>query len=148
MFISVYNLFYTSLPVLSIGIFDQDCNDDYSIRYPKLYAPGHLNLLFNKKEFFKSALHGFVTSCVIFLVPYGMIIIIIGNVHYVNSVFGKPSIVISINRYLPSCHIWRWTRYFRSHAFRKCGLHNSSHSCYGTGIFPSSLKSLSLCKKL
>ncbi|XP_035707626.1 phospholipid-transporting ATPase ID isoform X1 [Folsomia candida] len=71
MFIAVYNLFYTSLPVLSIGIFDQDCNDDYCIRYPKLYTPGHLNLLFNKKEFFKSALHGFVTSCVIFLVPYG-----------------------------------------------------------------------------
>lgn len=71
MFISVYNLFYTSLPVLSIGVFDQDCNDDHSLRYPKLYAPGHLNLLFNKKEFLKSALHGFVTSCVLFIVPYG-----------------------------------------------------------------------------
>jgi len=71
MFISVYNLFYTSLPVLSIGIFDQDCNDDYSLRYPKLYTPGHLNLLFNKKEFLKSAVHGFATSCVIFLIPYG-----------------------------------------------------------------------------
>lgn len=71
MFISVYNLFYTSLPVLSIGVFDQDCNDEHSIRYPKLYKPGHLNLLFNKKEFLKSALHGFVTSCVLFIVPYG-----------------------------------------------------------------------------
>ena len=27
----------------------QDVNDYYSMRYPKLYTPGHLNLLFNKK---------------------------------------------------------------------------------------------------
>ena len=74
MFISVYNLFYTSLPVLSIGVFDQDCNDENSLRYPKLYSPGHLNLLFNKKEFFKSALHGFVSSCILFIVPYGMLL--------------------------------------------------------------------------
>ncbi|XP_066994070.1 phospholipid-transporting ATPase ID isoform X1 [Anabrus simplex] len=71
MFISVYNLFYTSLPVLALGIFDQDVNDRYSIMYPKLYTPGHSNLLFNKKEFLRSALHGFFTSCVLFLIPYG-----------------------------------------------------------------------------
>ncbi|KAL1117506.1 hypothetical protein AAG570_003825, partial [Ranatra chinensis] len=71
MFIAVYNLFYTSLPVLSIGIFDQDVNDSSSITYPQLYTPGHKNLLFNKKEFLRSALYGFYTSCIIFLVPYG-----------------------------------------------------------------------------
>jgi Cation transport ATPase len=71
MFISVYNLFYTSLPVLALGIFDQDVNDRYSLCYPKLYTPGHSNLLFNKREFLRSALHGFFTSCVLFLIPYG-----------------------------------------------------------------------------
>ncbi|XP_043278571.1 probable phospholipid-transporting ATPase IM isoform X10 [Venturia canescens] len=71
MYISVYNLFYTSLPVLSVGIFDQDVNDKNSLLYPKLYTPGHKNLLFNKKEFCWSALHGFFASCVLFLVPYG-----------------------------------------------------------------------------
>ncbi|XP_046608666.1 probable phospholipid-transporting ATPase IM isoform X4 [Neodiprion virginianus] len=71
MYISVYNLFYTSLPVLAIGIFDQDVNDKNSLLYPKLYTPGHQNLLFNKKEFCWSALHGFFASCVLFLVPYG-----------------------------------------------------------------------------
>ncbi|XP_049937376.1 phospholipid-transporting ATPase ID isoform X2 [Schistocerca serialis cubense] len=71
MFISVYNLFYTSLPVLALGIFDQDVNDRNSILYPKLYTPGHTNLLFNKMEFFRSALHGIFTSCVLFLIPYG-----------------------------------------------------------------------------
>ncbi|XP_033230353.1 phospholipid-transporting ATPase ID isoform X2 [Belonocnema kinseyi] len=71
MYISVYNLFYTSLPVLAVGIFDQDVNDKNSLLYPKLYTPGHQNLLFNKKEFCWSALHGFYASCVLFLVPYG-----------------------------------------------------------------------------
>ena len=71
MFISVYNLFYTSLPVLALGIFDQDVNDVNSLKYPKLYTPGHLNLLFNKAEFFKSAMHGCLTSCVLFFIPYG-----------------------------------------------------------------------------
>ncbi|XP_051169972.1 phospholipid-transporting ATPase ID isoform X3 [Leptopilina boulardi] len=71
MYISVYNLFYTSLPVLAVGIFDQDVNDKNSLMYPKLYTPGHQNLLFNKKEFCWSAVHGFYASCVLFLVPYG-----------------------------------------------------------------------------
>ncbi|XP_015123681.1 phospholipid-transporting ATPase ID isoform X2 [Diachasma alloeum] len=71
MYISVYNLFYTSLPVLAVGVFDQDVNDKNSILYPKLYTPGLQNMLFNKKEFCWSALHGFWASCILFLVPYG-----------------------------------------------------------------------------
>lgn len=59
MYISVYNLFYTSLPVMAVGIFDQDVNDKNSLLYPKLYAPGLQNMLFNKKEFCWSAIHGF-----------------------------------------------------------------------------------------
>lgn len=71
MFIAVYNLFYTSLPVLAIGVFDQDVSDKNSIMYPQLYTPGHTNLLFNKKEFLRSALYGFYTSCILFFIPYG-----------------------------------------------------------------------------
>lgn len=71
MFISVYNLFYTSMPVLALGIFEQDVNDKNSILFPKLYTPGLKNALFNKREFFRSALQGFVTSCVLFFIPFG-----------------------------------------------------------------------------
>ncbi|XP_070384650.1 probable phospholipid-transporting ATPase IM [Dermacentor albipictus] len=69
-FISFYNVFYTSLPVLALGVFDQDVNDVNSMRYPKLFTPGHLNLLFNKVEFLKSVAHG-VISFVLFFIPYG-----------------------------------------------------------------------------
>lgn len=71
MFISVYNLFYTSLPVLALGIFEQDVSDKHSIEYPKLYTPGLNNALFNTTEFIRSVLHGIFSSLVLFLIPYG-----------------------------------------------------------------------------
>lgn len=64
-------MFYTSLPVLALGIFDQDVDDRISLRYPLLYTPGHLDLLFNKIEFLKSVAHGIVSSFVLFFIPYG-----------------------------------------------------------------------------
>jgi len=38
----------------------QDVNDDYSIRYPKLYLPGQTNQLFNVKLFFVRFVNIFV----------------------------------------------------------------------------------------
>ncbi|XP_053679625.1 phospholipid-transporting ATPase ID [Anopheles nili] len=71
MFISVYNLFYTSLPVLALGIFEQDVSDKSSVDYPKLYSPGITNALFNTTEFIRSVLHGIFSSLILFLIPYG-----------------------------------------------------------------------------
>ena len=73
-YIAVYNLFYTSQPVLALGIFDQDVDDKLSVKFPKLYTPGLTSSLFNKQEFFRSALQGFVTSCVLFFMNYGNIL--------------------------------------------------------------------------
>ncbi|PAV85771.1 hypothetical protein WR25_25080 isoform B [Diploscapter pachys] len=69
--IACYNLFFTALPVLAMGIFDQDVDDRYSMRYPKLYLPGQFNLFFNMRIFIYSVLHGMFSSLVIFFVPYG-----------------------------------------------------------------------------
>lgn len=71
MYISVYNLFYTSLPVLALGVFEQDVSDKDSIEFPKLYTPGLTNSLFNTKEFIRSFMHGLFSSLVVFLIPYG-----------------------------------------------------------------------------
>ncbi|XP_062558691.1 phospholipid-transporting ATPase ID isoform X4 [Armigeres subalbatus] len=71
MYISVYNLFYTSLPVLALGIFEQDVSDKNSVEYPKLYTPGITNALFNTTEFIRSVLHGIFSSLILFLIPYG-----------------------------------------------------------------------------
>lgn len=72
-FITLYNIVYTSLPVLAMGIFDQDVSDHRSLEYPKLYEPGQLNLLFNKKEFFICIAQGIYTSVVLFFVPYAVL---------------------------------------------------------------------------
>lgn len=71
MYISVYNLFYTSMPVLALGVFEQDVSDKDSIEFPKLYTPGLNNELFNLKEFLRSVMHGLFSSLVTFIIPYG-----------------------------------------------------------------------------
>uniref|UniRef100_A0A6Q2Z6Z1 Phospholipid-transporting ATPase n=1 Tax=Esox lucius TaxID=8010 RepID=A0A6Q2Z6Z1_ESOLU len=72
-FITLYNIVYTSLPVLAMGIFDQDVPEQRSLEYPKLYEPGQLNLLFNKREFFICIAQGIYTSIVLFFVPYAVL---------------------------------------------------------------------------
>ncbi|XP_062318632.1 probable phospholipid-transporting ATPase IM [Osmerus eperlanus] len=78
-FITLFNIVYTSLPVLAVGIFDQDVNEQNSRRYPSLYRPGQLNLLFNKREFFLCTLQGMCTSFLLFFIPYGAFSISVGD---------------------------------------------------------------------
>uniref|UniRef100_A0A3B3DMC1 Phospholipid-transporting ATPase n=1 Tax=Oryzias melastigma TaxID=30732 RepID=A0A3B3DMC1_ORYME len=70
-FITLFNIVYTSLPVLAMGLFDQDVNDQNSLRHPSLYKSGQSHLLFNKRQFFLCTLHGITTSFLLFFVPYG-----------------------------------------------------------------------------
>ncbi|MBN3324159.1 AT8B5 ATPase, partial [Atractosteus spatula] len=70
-FITLYNLVYTSLPVLGMSLFDQDVNDRWSLQYPQLYEPGQLNMYFSKGAFVKCVLHSIYSSLVLFFIPYG-----------------------------------------------------------------------------
>ncbi|KAM8872326.1 phospholipid-transporting ATPase IC [Synchiropus picturatus] len=70
-FITLYNLCYSSLPVLLVGLLDQDVNDKLSLKFPKLYLPGQQGLLFNYKNFFISLFHGIFVSLILFFIPYG-----------------------------------------------------------------------------
>ncbi|XP_063997843.1 phospholipid-transporting ATPase IC [Pogoniulus pusillus] len=70
-FITLYNVLYSSLPVLLVGLLDQDVSDRLSLRFPRLYVLGQRDLLFNYQKFFLSLLHGAVTSLVVFFIPYG-----------------------------------------------------------------------------
>ncbi|CAF1201267.1 unnamed protein product [Adineta ricciae] len=69
-FVATYNVFFSSLPVLALGVFDQDVSADHSMSKPPLYTPGQNNEFFNKKIFAESVIHGILTSCIIFFVPY------------------------------------------------------------------------------
>ncbi|XP_031433550.1 phospholipid-transporting ATPase IC-like [Clupea harengus] len=70
-FITLYIVCYSSLPVLLVGLLDQDVGDKLSLKFPKLYLPGQQGSLFNYKNFFISLCHGIFTSLIIFFIPYG-----------------------------------------------------------------------------
>ncbi|XP_077965720.1 phospholipid-transporting ATPase ID-like isoform X2 [Styela clava] len=70
-FVASYNVIYSSFPIICIGLFEQDLNDAYCIRFPKLYLPGQKNEGFNKKIFFLSIVRGILTSLVLFFFTYG-----------------------------------------------------------------------------
>lgn len=78
-FITLFNIVYTSLPVLAMGIFDQDVNDHNSMDCPQLYEPGQRNLLFNKHKFFICMVHGIYTSLTLFFIPYGAFYNMVGE---------------------------------------------------------------------
>ncbi|KNC78142.1 hypothetical protein SARC_09412, partial [Sphaeroforma arctica JP610] len=65
-FISFFNLVFTSLPVLAMGIFEQDVGTRYCVEYAQLYAMGSQEKLFNRWIFFKSLLQGVWHSAIIF----------------------------------------------------------------------------------
>nr|XP_015831762.2 phospholipid-transporting ATPase ID [Nothobranchius furzeri] len=69
-FITLYNTVYTAAPVLSLGLFDQDVNDRWSIRYPQLYSPGQLNMYFSKKAFVGCIMHSCYSSLILFFIPW------------------------------------------------------------------------------
>uniref|UniRef100_A0A6I8SRP2 Phospholipid-transporting ATPase n=1 Tax=Xenopus tropicalis TaxID=8364 RepID=A0A6I8SRP2_XENTR len=53
------------------GFSAQDVNDQNCMDYTKLYEPGQLNLLFNKRRFFICIAHGIYTSFALFFIPFG-----------------------------------------------------------------------------
>eukprot|EP01134_Creolimax_fragrantissima_P001455 CFRG1455T1 len=67
-FISFFNLVFTSLPVLAMGIFEQDVGQRYCLKYAELYALGTRNKLFNHKIFFLSLGQGVWHSAAIFFI--------------------------------------------------------------------------------
>uniref|UniRef100_A0A8B9B9X9 Phospholipid-transporting ATPase n=1 Tax=Anser brachyrhynchus TaxID=132585 RepID=A0A8B9B9X9_9AVES len=71
-FITLYNLVYTSLPVLGMSLLSPgDVDDHWSLLFPQLYVPGQQNLYFNKIVFVKCMLQGIYSSLILFFIPYG-----------------------------------------------------------------------------
>ncbi|KAM3856008.1 phospholipid-transporting ATPase IK isoform 2-T2 [Vipera latastei] len=61
-FLALYNVVYTSFPVLCLGLFEQDVNDKKSLQFPELYKAGQKDLFFNFGIFFVSFIHGSFVS--------------------------------------------------------------------------------------
>lgn len=68
--IMFYNLAFTSLPVIFLGIFDQDVSDTISLIVPQLYISGILGLDWSQFKFIFYMIDGVYQSVLSFYFPY------------------------------------------------------------------------------
>ncbi|KAI0367307.1 phospholipid-transporting ATPase 1 [Pilatotrama ljubarskyi] len=69
-FILLYNLVFTSLPVIALGAFDQDINAKAALAFPQLYIRGIRGLEYTRLKFWMYMLDGLYQSVVVFFIPY------------------------------------------------------------------------------
>ncbi|TYH61651.1 hypothetical protein ES332_D07G067300v1 [Gossypium tomentosum] len=65
-FLSFYNVFFTSLPVIALGVFDQDVSSRLCLKFPLLYQEGIQNVLFSWLRIVAWAFNGVLSATVIF----------------------------------------------------------------------------------
>ncbi|KAG7647547.1 putative P-type phospholipid transporter [Arabidopsis thaliana] len=65
-YLSLYSVFFTSLPVICLGIFDQDVSAPFCLKFPVLYQEGVQNLLFSWRRILSWMFHGFCSAIIIF----------------------------------------------------------------------------------
>ncbi|XP_049979535.1 phospholipid-transporting ATPase IK isoform X1 [Alexandromys fortis] len=68
-FLALFNLLYSTLPVLYIGLFEQDVTAEKSLKMPELYVAGQKDELFNYSIFLQAIVHGMLTSLINFFLP-------------------------------------------------------------------------------
>ncbi|KAF9465973.1 phospholipid-transporting ATPase 1 [Collybia nuda] len=69
-FILLYNLVFTSLPVIVLGAFDQDINAKAALAFPQLYVRGIRGLEYTRTKFWLYMSDGLYQSGVVFFFPY------------------------------------------------------------------------------
>lgn len=69
-YLTFYNLAFTSLPVIFLGILDQDVNDVVSLLVPQLYRSGILRVEWNMRKFWFYMVDGLYQSAICFFFPY------------------------------------------------------------------------------
>ena len=63
----LYNLLFTSLPVILVAVFDQDLGQDFCMDHPEAYAVGRRGERFDRKLFWYNILDGVWQGTVCFL---------------------------------------------------------------------------------
>eukprot|EP00826_Nyctotherus_ovalis_P004059 TRINITY_DN1083_c0_g5_i2.p1 TRINITY_DN1083_c0_g5~~TRINITY_DN1083_c0_g5_i2.p1 ORF type:complete len:1166 (+),score=321.79 TRINITY_DN1083_c0_g5_i2:252-3749(+) len=84
-YISFYNLFFTSIPLLFKGMFEHDLHHiadrklPLNSLYPYLYQTGQSNLIFNLKNIAVWFGYGVFHSCIAFFLPYAFLRLQVAN---------------------------------------------------------------------
>ncbi|KAA8532783.1 hypothetical protein F0562_032816 [Nyssa sinensis] len=65
-FLSLYNVFFTSLPAIALGVFDQDVSARFCLKFPLLYQEGVQNVLFSWRRIIGWMFNGVCQAIIIF----------------------------------------------------------------------------------
>ncbi|KAM4106762.1 hypothetical protein ACB094_04G089800 [Castanea mollissima] len=121
-YLSLYNVFFTSLPVIALGVLEQDVSPDLCLKFPMLYQEGVQNLLFSWFRFLCWAFNGVLTATLIFFLCSHAIeqpafrkggevagLDVLGTLMYTCIVWVvNCQIALSINYYTLKNHIFIW----------------------------------------
>ncbi|KAG2192323.1 hypothetical protein INT47_001822 [Mucor saturninus] len=72
--VTLYNVVFTSLPIIFLGIWDQDLNAKISLKYPQLYRMGLRNDKFKVWRFYLTIVDSIFQSAVCFFFPYMLLV--------------------------------------------------------------------------
>ncbi|XP_060740614.1 probable phospholipid-transporting ATPase IA isoform X2 [Tachysurus vachellii] len=67
--IGLYNVIFTALPPLTLGIFERSCRKENMLKYPELYKTSQNAQGFNTKVFWAHCLNGLFHSVILFWFP-------------------------------------------------------------------------------
>lgn len=65
-YLSLYNVFFSSFPVIALGLFDQDVSERFCLKFPLLYQEGVENVLFSWLGIVTWVFNGVFSSACIF----------------------------------------------------------------------------------
>ncbi|KAF5201305.1 Phospholipid-transporting atpase [Thalictrum thalictroides] len=65
-YMSFYNVFFTALPALALGVFDQDVSSRFCLKFPLLYQEGVQNVLFCWRRILGWMFNGLSSAIIIF----------------------------------------------------------------------------------
>ncbi|KAI8910720.1 hypothetical protein DFJ77DRAFT_470897 [Powellomyces hirtus] len=69
-FLTGYNIVFTSLPPLFIAVFDYDCRPDVLLEHPQLYKAIRKGLYWSRTRMFRTLFEAFITASLIFYFVY------------------------------------------------------------------------------
>jgi phospholipid-transporting ATPase len=120
--IGFYNVLFTALPPLAMGLFDKTCSDEVMMTHPQLYKPSQNGQLFNVKVFWLWVFNGMIHSAILFWLPLLICehdilwmsgrdggYLVVGNFVYtyvVITVCLKAGLVTNSWTWLTHCAIW------------------------------------------
>lgn len=96
----LFNVLLTSLPVISLGVFEQDVSSEICLQFPALYQQGPRNMFFDWNRIFGWMCNGLYTSLIVFFLN----IIIFYDQAFISS--GQTADMAALGTTMFTCVVW------------------------------------------